>query len=71
MALSCVFLSFHLVYSFHCPTFLFSSAVFGFLPFRKHVRLAHNVINYNTSFPWQRLTTVLLLGVAQQTAAVS
>lgn len=69
MALSCVYLSFHLVYSFYCPTFLFSSAVFG-SPFRKHVRLAYSVMNYTTFLPSQRLT-VVLLGVAQQLAAVS
>lgn len=62
---------FHCI-SFHCPAFLFSSAFFFFSsPFRKYVRIAHNVIKHNMCLLWQRLTAVLLLGVVQQTAAVS
>lgn len=71
MVLRGMVLPFPLVYCFHCPTFLFSSAALGSPPFRKHAKLAYDVINSNTSLLWQRLTAVLLLHVAQQTATAS
>ena len=63
-----MFLSVPFSSSCHCPIFLFSSAGLDSFPFRKYVKLTCDVMNSDASLLWQRLTTVLLPGGAQQTA---